>query len=312
MNSKLKEFYANPFGFVDKLEPTFKGHVFNPFLKFRLNRRLAFFFAVGLGLVPWILFGFDSCIAQPLMCLYRLPGLLLGNLTFGEWAHTWTEYYGKEMHYSAFLIYGLTYWALSRHFDVKLGIEKSKNVAYAASLTFLSIAIFEFYWMYSYAIFQSQPWVTSPQLPQLRILIQNIIFLTLGFFGVLYLWLDSYVLNDKGKVAGRLYRFRFDKKALVLAGVTVSLALLWIYYPFGVERISVPLENGEVWTVSQRFPQTLYTIDVDPTDSVNAGVWFFVENNWVHGLNTLVKIMVTATVCYVGLVKEVKNGEEKI
>jgi len=121
------------------------------------------------------------------------------------------------------------------------------------------------------------------------------------------MWADSFILDAKGKVVRRLYRFRLDKKALLLIGVTVSLALLWVYYPFYVKKISVPLETGEVWVNSQQFPQTLYTVDLDPTDNVNAGVWFFIENNWVHGLNTLVKVMLSLSVFYVGMVKEVKN-----
>jgi len=320
LQTKWKQFTLDPFGFVNQLEPSFKDHVFNPFLKFRLNRRLAFFFAMVLGLVPWVLFGFDSCITQPLMLLHKLPALLLGKTSFKVWIGNWSQYYGTAMHYSAFLTYGLMYWFLSRYFDKRLGIVKSKNVAYSAGLTFLSIGIFELYWQACFAVFQNQAWVFAFKMPQLRIILQNLIFGFVGGLAVLYMYVDSFSLWKPPNVANlkqhwrikRLYTFRVDKTALALVAVTVGFSLLWIYYPGYVKKFSVPLENGEVWTSSQRFPQTLYTIDVNPTDSVNAGVWFFVENDWVHGINVFVKALMALTVCYVGLVKEVKQGEEKI
>lgn len=288
---------------MDELKPSFRGRVFNPFLKFRLNRRLAFLIAIFLGLVPWILFGFDSCIGQPLMMVRQVPQLLSGEITFAAWTQIWHDHYGKEMHYSAFLIYGLMYWALSRHLDCNFGIVKSKNVAYSAGLTLLSVALFEWYWILSYAHFQNQSWVATLRMPQFRIILQNILFIILGGLAVLYMYLDSFMLDKASKIIGRIYKFRVDKITLGLVALSVSLAALWWYYPFYVERIRVPLETGEVWTNANRFPQTLYTIDLNPTDSVNAGVWYFVENNWVHGLNTLVKVVWTLTIFYFGMVK---------
>jgi hypothetical protein len=307
---KLKDFAENPFEFMDNI--TFlriRGHVFNPFRKYVLNRRLAFLFAFGLGLVPWVLFGFDSCVGQPLMMLHKLPDLWLGHITFDAWLGIWQEYYGKEMHYSAFLIYGLMYWFLSRHYDFKLGIKRSKNVAYAASITFLSIALFEFYWMFNYSRFQNQPWVLSLVFPQARIVIQNIGFITVGSIAAFYMWVDSFKLDKKTKaILGRFYSFRVDKVLAVLVCLSVGLALLWIYYPLPVEHINVTLENGEIWRNTNNFPQTLYTIDLTPGDGENCGVWFFLENNLVHGLNTLVKAIWTLTICYWGTLKKVETN----
>lgn len=304
------KFVENPFEFADNI--TFlriRNHVFNPFRKYVLNRRLAFLFAFGLGLFPWIMFGFDSCIAQPLMMFYRLPDLWLGRITFDGWLAIWGEYYGKEMHYSAFLIYGLMYWFLSRHYDFRLGIKRSRNVAYAASITFLSIGLFEFYWMFNYSTFQSQSWVLSLVFPQAKIVIQNIVFLFVGVLASIYIWADSYVINKTTKqVIKRLYSFRVDKVLLVLVCLSIGLALLWIYYPLPIEHIQVVLENGEIWTNSNNFPQTLYTIDLTPNDGVNCGVWFFVENNLVHGLNTLIKAIWTLTICYWGTLKKVETN----
>jgi len=215
--SRLRDFYNEPFQVLDELKPTLFGRVFNPFLKFKLNRRLAFTLAITLGLIPWMLFGFDSCIGQPITLLYRLPEFFLGKITFDVlWQETWVANYGKEFHYSAILIYGLMYWDLSRHFENNFGIVKSKNVAYSCALTFLSIGLFEFYWMFSYAHFQNQPWVVTFKWPQARIILQNIMFLLVGFMGVLYMWLDSYILDKDNKVIGKRYHLRFDKFTVIV------------------------------------------------------------------------------------------------
>jgi len=190
----VAKFYNDPFGFVDNLRPNIKGHVFNPFAKFRFNRRLAFLVAIFGGLLPWVLFGFDSCIAQPFMCMYKLPEVFGGKMAWTELADLWNYYYGKEFHYSAILIYGLMFWALSRHYDYKFGIVKSKNIGYALGWTLLSIAIFEFTWMGLYARVQFQPWVTQFQFPQLKIINQNIYFTLLGVLTILYMYVDSHIL----------------------------------------------------------------------------------------------------------------------
>jgi len=275
-----------------------------------LNRKTAFATAL-ISLTLWLALGFDSTPLQFIHVLYEgIPSFILGKASFNDLHIIYDSFYGKEMHYSAFVIYGLMFWALSRHFSRNMGITKSKNIAYSVSLTFLSIAIFEFFWMQSFAIFQNQPWVMTFKWPQMRIHIQNIVFATVGVLGVFYMWLDSYVLNVHGKVIAKVYRFRWDKIAVLLVGLSFALGLLWIFYPWHVQRISVPLETGEVWTNSAMFPQTLYTVDLNPNDGVNAGVWFFVGNNLIHGLNTLVKAVWTFTIFYIGLVKEVKKVEE--
>ena len=303
VSGKLGEYWNDPFGFVDQLELTFKGNNFNIFQKYKRVQKTAFCVAmVALG--AWMVLGFDSTPLQFIHVLYEgVPNFVLGKASFADLHVIYNNFYGKEMHYSAFVIYGLMFWALSRHFDKNLGITKSKNIAYACSLTFLSVAIFEWFWMLSFATFQRQPWVITPKWPQLRIHLQNFAFSTVGVLGVVYMWADSYVLNDKAEVVKRLYKFRLNKIALFLIGLSVFGALFWWFYPFPVERFAVELETGETWVNSNRFPQTLYTIDLDPTDSVNAGVWFHKGNDLVHLVNTLVKAIWTFTIFYVGRVK---------
>lgn len=305
--SKWQQFLSDPFTFADGVNLG-RLDFFNPLSKFRLSRKIAFFCAIFLGLIPWALFGFDSCIGQPLMMINKLPALIAGDISTNEWLAVWGDMYGKEMHYSAFLIYGLMFWGLSRYFDKTLDIKGSKNVCFSGAITFLSIAIFEFYWMGSFAVFQNQPWMLALQLPQFRIVLQNLIFLAVGVLGMLVIWQHSFILDSaKTKIVGRNYRFRIDRWAALLSVVTVAAALIWIYYPAPVHHFSVELETGEVWHNTNLFPQTLYTVDLNPADAEAVGHWFWFEDNNVHALNTFVKVLVSATVFYIGLVKK-ENG----
>lgn len=306
---KIGAYYADPFKFMDQLNLTFKlGGVhwnLNIFQKMDRIRATALIIAVLTG-AAWLVFGFDSTPLQFLHVLYEgVPAFIMGNASLADLINMYNLYYGKEMHYSAFVIYGLMFYFLSRHYKIK-GITGSKNMAYAAGLTFLSVAIFEFYWIYNFSYWQRQPWVSTWAFPQLRILLQNTAFLVVGVLAVLYMWADSYDLQGD-IIKGRFYSFRLDAKALFLICLTVCAAYYWINYPFPVEKISVPVQtvNGvEYWTNSQNFPQTLYTIDTDLTDTVNAGVWHYVKNDLVHGVNTLVKIILTLAVCYMGAIRK--------
>jgi len=246
----------------------------------------------------WVVCGFDS---NPLQLVYAAVAALgriipvfynfTGVSPSMSIIDVYNFYYGKEMHWSAFVIYFGMFWFLSKHFSKEFGIVKSKNVAYAASITFFNIAIFEYFWIYSFAYWQNQWWVGTWAMPQLRILFQNLGFLTVGIFGVLYLWIDSYILKDK-EILGRHYTLNLKSAMTIsLLIATVALALLWWYYPWPVQQITVQLKTGGVWISSQHFPQTLYTVKLDPGQRVNAGEWFWIENNYVHGLNTLLKFV---------------------
>lgn len=303
---KLKEtwnkYYNDPFGFADKVDLTFKNWNFNIFQKYRKLRRTAFVFSV-ICLGAWVFLGFDS---TPLQFMHVLTdGLLNGVRDIPTLTTIYNNFYGKEMHYSAFVIYGLLFYSLNRHYDKNLNIQGSRNIAYSVCVTLGSIAVFEFFWMFSFAFFQNQMWVITPKFPQLKILLQNFAFLTVGAMGILYMFIDSHTFNSKGDVTGKLYFFRVNIKTFVLLGLTLTSVYLWINYPFHIERFNVETTNG-IWSNSNKFPQTLYTIDVNTEDNVNAGVWFWKENNLIHGVNTLVKILVTLTFAYPFFLRKVK------
>jgi hypothetical protein len=303
----LKKFYYTPFLFCDELDLSFKGHQLNLFRKFRRLRKTAFFVAV-LFLGLWVVMGFDSTVGQLIHPVHALPELLSGELSMCEWVMIYHDQYGKEMHLSAFVIYGLAFWWLSRHFDKNLGIYRSKNVCYASAVTLISIALFEFYWMISYSSFQHQPWVFTFRMPQLKIILQNVAFLCVGVLALLYMWIDGHLFDDEGDVSGRVWGFRWTWISFVLIGLSVFSAVLWIRYPFHVEPLSVELSTGEMWGNTRFFPQTLYTIDLDPMDDVNAGVWFWVENDLIHLVNTVTKVLWTLTFVYVCALKTLKRN----
>lgn len=292
---------------MDNLKLVVKGNNLNIFQKYVRLRSSALGVAL-FCLGAWLIFGFDSTPLQFIHVLYEgIPSYLMGEASFNDLIRIYNSYYGKEMHYSAFVIYGLMYYVSSKHFSEKLGICKSKNVAFTCSLCFLAIATFEWFWILNYGYWQNQPWVYTWRWPQMKILLQNLAFSVAGVLGLLYIWADSYELDEKKLTTGkRFYKLNVNPFLIGLIGLTVILSIAWIYYPFALQHISVPLANGEVWTNSRHFPQTLYTVDLNPADSLNAGVWFYVQNDLVHGLNTLVKIIWSASICYMGLIKKCK------
>jgi len=295
----FQNFYNDPFLFIDNLDLklNLRFHVFNlnPFRDDVDTRKKAFLVSIFF-LGAWIFFGFDSTPLQ----LYHvvMDGLLKGVRDLSSLRVIYQTFYGKEMHYSAFVLYGLTFWYLCRHYNKKMDIKGTQNFAYSAGITFLSIAVFEFFWMTCFSIFQNQPWVTTPRMPQMRIHLQNLAFFVFGCLIVFFMYVDSHKFNNKGTVIGKRYRFKLNKKAVLLMVLTLSSILLWIYYPFPVEHFSVETSTG-LWLNSRLFPQTLYTIDVDTTDSLNAGVWFYRENDLIHLVNTGTKALLTLTFLYV-------------
>lgn len=262
------------------------------FQKYKRLRKIGLALAL-ISLGCWIIFGFDSAVGQIMHWLYAAPQYFSGAINLNEWIEVFTSSYGTELHFSAVVIYGLMFYWLSKHYE-KNGIVKSKNIAYSIGLSLLAIGTFEFYWMLSYAYFQNQFWVITPVWPQLRIIMQNLVFCIGGSLVLLYMSCEH--------IEG-LYKLRVNWKSSALIALTIVSAVAWWYYPLPVSRFSVTLETGEVWRNTNNFPQTLYTIDLDPTDRVNAGEWFYHGNDMVHLLNTIVKLLFALSIFYIGLIK---------
>lgn len=313
ISERAKDFYQDPFGFVDDLDLVLKGNNLNIFQKYKRLQKTALWMSI-ICLAAWIIFGFDSTPLQFIHVLYEgIPAFILGHIPLQEMINIYNSYYGKEMHYSAFVIYLLVYYGLSKHYEA-LGIIKSKNVVYSFCIMFISVAIFEWFWILTFGILQNQPWVYTWKWPQARILLQNTAFAFVGLIGILYAWLDSFkeapkTLKDLLFHSGNYkkhYVFRFNKISLALIGLCVISALFWIFYPGPIQQISVELETGQIWHSTRLFPQTLYTIDLNPNDSLNAGVWYYVNNDLIHAVNTIVKIIWAYTLYYIGKVRKIE------
>lgn len=312
VREKWARYCQDPFGFMDSLNLTVRGNNLNIFQKTSRLRKTAFSGAL-VSLVLWILCGFDSSPMQFVLAGQYALGQLLGRLVgvatpslvqiLQKATAIYSDLYGKEVHYSAFVLYFLMFVALSWYYEKTLGITKSLNVAYSAALTFLAIGTFEIFWILSFSYWQLQPWISTWAMPQARTLLQNFFLMGCGALGLLYLWADSFIMEGK-EIIGRRYSLNLSKITLGLLGLTVALALLWWFYPWPVHQISVTLKDGSTWTSSLNFPQTLYTIKLDPGQGVNAGEWFYVQNDAVHALNTGLKLIWSLTILNLGLVRK--------
>jgi len=232
----------------------------------------------------------------------------MGSATIQDLGSIYSLYYGKEMHYSAFVIYFGLFYFLSRSWE-KAGIQKSKNLVFSFGAMFLSIAVFEWFWILGFAHFQNQPWVATWRFPQMKILLQNTVFSLIGILSMLYMLTERWHWKGREQL-GRAYFFRLKSwLPWILIGASILAGLLWIYYPFDVQLLTVSLETGEIWQSSRLFPQTLYTVDLNPADGVNAGVWFWIENDLIHAVNTGVKALWAITTFYIFRVR--KDDREK-
>lgn len=311
MGSRYQKFAADPFSYVDELSLSVKGNNLNLFQKFHRIQHIAFIGAI-ICLAAWILLGFDSTPLQFVHALYEgIPPLLQGSGSWQSIINIYQAYYGKEMHYSAFVIYFLLYWGLSKSWE-KAGIVKSKNMVFSFAGMFLAIGVFEWFWILGFSYFQNQPWVSTWRFPQMKILLQNSLFTLAGGLTCLFMLTERW--HWDGKIQGaRAYYFQARSwKLWLLIGLSIASALFWIYYPGTVQLLTVPLENGQIWQSSRLFPQTLYTVDLNPQDGINAGVWFWIQNDWIHAVNTGVKAIWAATVYFLFAVKgAIKSNSKK-
>lgn len=254
--------------------------------------------------VVWAVMGFDSGVGQiefPILKVLSGEARTLSDLSY--W-YNWA--YGKYMHWSVFVIYGLMFWGLSRYlsncdmrpiwrsdaygktFGPRQKIRGSRNFAYSFSLTLLSIGIFEYFWMVAFYLFQNQPWILKFQWPQAKLLIQNFGLTFVGVLCLIHIYLETTM------------KPRVDWKTGLAITLAVASCLLWIYYPWQATPLQVETTTG-TWTSTSMFPQTVYTIDVDPLDGENAGVQFYIEDNLIHLVNTVAKVFVTLAVMVFGL-----------
>jgi len=292
-----KEYYQDPFGFFDK---TYINVLGIDLLLFKYHDRLRkiIFWGAWAATIAWIVMGFDSGYGQIEYALYAVKDYFLSPSGAPFWDQVlagWNWAYGKTMHWSAFTIYGLLYWATSWHLENELGFTKTRNSAFSLAFTLFNIGVFEWGWMYGYALFHDQWWSVTWKMPQIRILLQNVGFTFVGLSTLLLFWVQSLVHDEEGQISARLYRFKPSKTLLAISLITIAFAALWVYYPGDVKTVETYIEGYGPWQNSRLFPQTLYTVDLDISDNINAGTWFYVQDDLVHFMNTWVKTLLALT-----------------
>lgn len=311
--SKLSLFFSSfkesPFDVIDALNLQYRGIEFN-FLKRTKQVRFWVFVFSHIIMIMWFLLGFDSCQSQFEFVLVELPNFFQGKVSFNDLAFIYQDQYGKGMHYSAWVIYGFMFWGLSKYYDEKHGITKSRNFALTFAFVLLSIGTFETFWHYSFAIFQNQTWVIQWNYPQLKILVQNLLFFLLGFTMIFVMYVSGQLIS-LGKWNNVMYfwkpktnfpsGFKLNLGNWTKIFLLLTLVSIFVWHNYGeyfpIEQLEVEVitDGGNVtWTNTPNFPQTVYTIETDLTDNVNAGEQFYVENDLLHGVNTLCKIFMTS------------------
>lgn len=268
----IKRFTSTPFKALDGLDLSFHGFQFNVLRSDRNLLHKIFYCPFLISLVAWLLLGADSTVDQ---VAWVLQEIVKGNWGIQHLAETYVKYYGLGTHWSAPVIYSAQLMGLSKHFRDKFGIVDSVNLSVSGGFVALTIAVFEFTWLGSYAFYQNQPWVLSLCLPQMNIVLRYLLYL---FTGILVV----FGLNRK------VYGFNFfNIKTLFLLLTSTVLILLWWNYGllFPVQTLTV----GN-WASSPNFPQTMYTVDMDLTDGLAVGEMFYVPNEGVHLVNNLAKI----------------------
>lgn len=287
------EYYQDPFEYFDKTCINILG-VDLMLFKYHDRLRKIIWWGLWVATALWVLMGFDSGYGQIEYALYAAKDCLLNPSTLSFWEQVslaWNWAYGKTMHWSAFTIYGLLYWATSWYLENELGMTKTKNSAYSLAFTLFNIGLFEWGWMYGYAFFHDQWWTVTWRMPQLRIILQNVAFTFIGFSTLLLFWVQSHVHDEQGNVIRRLYKFKTTRTFLLISLVTIASAVQWVKYPWNVKPVETFIEGYGLWQNSNLFPQTLYTVDTNLLDKINVGEWFYVQDNLVHSINTLVKTL---------------------
>jgi hypothetical protein len=243
---------------------------------------------VCIGITCWLFFGFDSVIEQFKPIFDNLGSILMFKADLPVLWQEMLSHYGKGSHFSAVVIYGIS-WLILQHNLEKVGITKSFNFFMTMMLTLLNMGVFEIAWNRTCAYFQNLPWL----LMQPTNIIQYNAWIAMGLLGILLLYASKYKLN-------------INKYTIGLVVLSVAIWIFWIYYPFDIHQICVQTTTG-TWCSTSFFPQTLYTVDPDPTDNIYRGVFYYVENNWIHLTNVVAKVVITTTIMLLVSVKKVSK-----
>lgn len=297
--------YNDPFTFIDHLSirvGPFELNLFKDDASLRHGVKRIVMFA---GFM-WFIMGWDSAATQlELLIRAYIFDFYWGNITFQELIDIYWFDYGKGVHWSAFVFYGLLYYGLSRYYSKHLGLSNSRNIFLSAGFTLFSIGIFETFWHHSFAYFQHQPWTLKWAWPQLRILIQSRSWLLVGILTTLmvriphgsYVWIPFKKRYMELQTWLPTLSLRVNRWTILLFMLTCGSIYVWWTYGlhFPIDYFTVDVVGTPPWMNTPYFPQTLYTVETNVLDTINAGTHFYVRNDLLHLVNNVVKVFVTAT-----------------
>lgn len=261
------------FNKIDSYKHSFLGfNLVGAFGNIGMWRKYILFVSIG-SLFSWLVLGWESTWNQLGTYIESLPRLLLGQVDFGSVHLAASTYYGVGQHLSTVVIYGVCFLLLSFHLE-RHGVGKSMNFFFSTALTFMSIGVYELVYNVLYSSLQNQAWTFSLAGRQGLNLSIFTLFVVLGAVCVVYL---------------RSLHFKpcFSKVSVVFLTFSVATYLLWVFYPFPIESLTVQTVTGP-WTSTGLFPQTMYAVNVVNDGAI--GNAYFVENNLLHLVNVLNKL----------------------
>ena len=241
------------------------------------------------SVVGWAALGWESTWNQVSEFFQYLPAFLSRQISLGAFDVKVAQYYGVGQHLSTAVIYGVCFLVLSIYLE-KINIVKSMNFFVAASLSFMSIGIYEIVYNILYSSFQGQSWAFTLGGHQMFNLVVFYVFILVGVLTLFYL----YTLH---------YRPRVGKLTLFFVGGSVLTYVLWVFYPFATTVLTVQTSVG-FWTSSHLFPQTMYAININPLGHGGNGVPYSVPNFFLHFVNIVNKALVSLSVLSFTLIRK--------
>ena len=238
--------------------------------------------------IGWIALGWESTWNQVSMFFQYLPGILIGQTSLATFSLKVSQYYGIGQHLSTAVIYGICFILLSVYLE-KINITKSLNFFLSASLSFMSIGIYEITYNILYSQLQHQAWTFSFTGKQGLNLTVFTGFILIGVISLAYL----YTLH---------YRPHIGKLTLILIGASTLTYILWVFYPFSLTNLTIQTSTG-LWTSTHLFPQTMYAVNLTPLAHNGNGVAYYVANNLLHLVNITNKVFVSLTVLSLSMIR---------
>ena len=238
--------------------------------------------------IGWIALGWESTWNQVSMFFQYLPGLLIGQTSLATFSLKVSQYYGIGQHLSTAVIYGICFILLSVYLE-KIQIIKSLNFFLSASLSFMSIGIYEIIYNILYSNLQHQAWTFALIGKQALNLYIFIFFIFIGVASLTYL----YTLH---------YKPHIGKLTLILIGASALTYILWVFYPFSLTNLTIQTSTG-LWTSTHLFPQTMYAVNLTPLARNGNGVAYYDPNNLLHFVNILNKALVSLTVLSLSMIR---------